>query len=100
MEGICNRERSLIPVLCPPVIKQILAAAALATLAAGASAEPASPAPIRFLLSFDDGPAPSTARVLQTLAANPVQPGIKAMFFVQTRIGDGSQLMRRTHAEG
>jgi peptidoglycan-N-acetylglucosamine deacetylase len=88
------------PLLCPPVLKQILAAAALAALAAGASADSAAPAPVRFLVSFDDGPAPSTARVLETLAANPVQPGIKAMFFVQTRVGDGSQLMRRTHAEG
>ena len=60
----------------------------------------AQSAPVRFLLTFDDGPAPSTARVLETLAANPVQPGVKAMFFVQTRIGDGAQLMRRTHAEG
>ena len=82
------------------MLKRILAAAALATLAAGAAADSPAPAPIRFLLSFDDGPAPSTARVLQTLAANPVQPGIKAIFFVQTRIGDGAQLMRRTHAEG
>jgi peptidoglycan/xylan/chitin deacetylase (PgdA/CDA1 family) len=85
------------------MLKRILAAAVLATLAAGAAADPAAPAvpaPIRFLLSFDDGPAPSTARVLQTLAANAVQAGIKAMFFVQTRIGDGAQLMRRTHAEG
>jgi peptidoglycan-N-acetylglucosamine deacetylase len=82
------------------MLKRILAAAALAMLAAGAGAEPGAPAPIRFLLSFDDGPAPSTARVLQTLAANAVQAGIKAMFFVQTRIGDGAQLMRRTHAEG
>jgi len=85
------------------MLKRILATAALATLAAGAAADsaaPAVPAPIRFLLSFDDGPAPSTARVLQTLAANAVQAGIKAMFFVQTRIGDGAQLMRRTHAEG
>ena len=85
-------------VLCPPMLGQILAAAALAALAAGAAAD--SPAPVRFLISFDDGPAPSTARVLDTLAANPVQPGIKAMFFVQTRVADGSPLMRRTHAEG
>lgn len=82
------------------MLKRILAAVVLATLAAGAAADSGGPAPIRFLLSFDDGPAPSTARVLQTLAANPVQAGIKAMFFVQTRIGDGAQLMRRTHAEG
>ena len=82
------------------MLQRILAAAALSLLAAGAAADSAAPAPIRFLLSFDDGPAPSTARVLQTLAANLVQPGIKAMFFVQTRIGDVAQLLRRTHAEG
>ena len=77
------------------MFKAILAAALLFAAEAGAQS-----APVRFLLSFDDGPAPSTARVLDTLAANPVQPGIKAMFFVQTRVGDGAQLMRRTHAEG
>jgi peptidoglycan/xylan/chitin deacetylase (PgdA/CDA1 family) len=49
------------------------------------------PAPrVRFLLTFDDGPSPeatfnSTARVLESLAHNPVQDGIKAVFFVQTR---------------
>jgi peptidoglycan/xylan/chitin deacetylase (PgdA/CDA1 family) len=70
-------------------------------------------APIRFLLTFDDGPAtwsffdkPSTVRVLETLADNPVQPGIKAIFFVQTRAwnaggsDDGRALLRREHAEG
>ncbi|HKU47661.1 MAG TPA: polysaccharide deacetylase family protein, partial [Burkholderiales bacterium] len=64
--------------------RPFLAAAALAALAACAGVE-TPPAPVRFLLTFDDGPAPSTAQVLQTLAANPVQPGIKAVFFVQTR---------------
>jgi peptidoglycan/xylan/chitin deacetylase (PgdA/CDA1 family) len=46
--------------------------------------------PIRFLITFDDGPARPrtdnpTLSILQTLAHNPVQPGIKALFFVQTR---------------
>ncbi|CAI8758739.1 polysaccharide deacetylase family protein [Pseudomonas sp. IT-P218] len=46
--------------------------------------------PIRFLLTFDDGPSASsfwnpTETVLDSLAINPVQPGIKAVFFVQTR---------------
>lgn len=50
--------------------------------------------PLRFLLTFDDGPSirsePNpTAMVLRTLASNPVQPGIKAIFFVQTRAANG-----------
>ncbi len=46
--------------------------------------------PIRFLLTFDDGPSASsfwnpTETVLDSLAINALQPGIKAVFFVQTR---------------
>ncbi|GAB6407602.1 polysaccharide deacetylase family protein [Pseudomonas sp. MHK4] len=46
--------------------------------------------PVRFLLTFDDGPSASsfwnpTETVLDSLAINPLQPGIKAVFFVQTR---------------
>ncbi|WP_432722098.1 polysaccharide deacetylase family protein [Jeongeupia wiesaeckerbachi] len=45
-------------------------------------------APVRFLLTFDDGPSlwssQPTARILAQLADNPVTPGIKAIFFVQT----------------
>ena len=86
--------------------RPFLAAAALAALAACAGVETPPPAPVRFLLTFDDGPAPSTARVLQTLAANPVQPGIKAVFFVQTQAPEaggseaGRALMSRSQAEG
>jgi peptidoglycan/xylan/chitin deacetylase (PgdA/CDA1 family) len=68
-------------------------------------------APIRFLLTFDDGPSASsfwnpTDTVLDSLAQNPVQPNIKAVFFVQTgapRAGDsdiGRRVMQREHAEG
>ncbi|HEY8877869.1 MAG TPA: polysaccharide deacetylase family protein, partial [Roseateles sp.] len=58
-----------------------------------AAANPDTP-PLRFLLTFDDGPsirsAPNpTEQVLGTLARNPVQPGIKAIFFVQTRAANG-----------
>ncbi len=91
--------------------------AALLCLAAGCSSlpEPAPPElPVRFLLTFDDGPAtwalfderPSTVRVLETLAGNPVQPGIKAVFFVQTRAWNaggseaGRALLQREHQEG
>lgn len=93
------------PVLCPPVSKPILPAAALAALTACAGVDRAA-TPIRFLLTFDDGPAASTARVLETLAANLVQPAIKCVFFVQTRAPQagggepGRALMRRSHAEG
>jgi peptidoglycan/xylan/chitin deacetylase (PgdA/CDA1 family) len=88
------------------VYRPFLAAAALAALAACAGVETPPSVPVRFLLTFDDGPAPSTAQVLRTLAANPVQPGIKAVFFVQTRAPEagggelGQTLMRRTQAEG
>lgn len=73
---------------------------------------PLAPAiPIRFLLTFDDGPsararANPTVKILDTLAKNRVQPGIKAIFFVQTRaIGAGGSVfgrtvMRRQHREG
>ena len=69
------------------------------------------PAPVRFLLTFDDGPYGQerdnpTASILDTLAANSVQAGIKAIFFVQTRSSDGGAtpigkaLMRREQSEG
>ncbi|MFJ2682578.1 polysaccharide deacetylase family protein [Pseudomonas sp. NPDC087342] len=68
-------------------------------------------APIRFLLTFDDGPSASsfwnpTDTVLDGLAQNPLQPNIKAVFFVQTgapRAGNsdiGRRVMQREHAEG
>ena len=67
--------------------------------------------PVRFLLTFDDGPYGQerdnpTERILDSLAANSIQNGIKAIFFVQTRSSDGGAtergraLMRREHAEG
>ena len=86
-----------------------------AALAACASAPPpagADPrlAPARFLLTFDDGPSAFTSynptrEVLDTLADNEIQPGIKALFFVQTRARGastptGQALLARTHAEG
>jgi peptidoglycan/xylan/chitin deacetylase (PgdA/CDA1 family) len=57
--------------------------------------------PIRFLLTFDDGPSASsfwnpTETVLDSLARNPLQPDIKAVFFVQTRAtrAGGSEIGR------
>jgi peptidoglycan/xylan/chitin deacetylase (PgdA/CDA1 family) len=67
--------------------------------------------PVRFLLTFDDGPSiwqpyNPTSAILDQLAANPVQPQIKALFFVQTRAHNaggseaGRASLRRIHAEG
>ncbi|MCQ9473463.1 polysaccharide deacetylase family protein [Pseudomonas alliivorans] len=67
--------------------------------------------PVRFLLSFDDGPSATTfynptATVLDSLADNPLEPNIKAVFFVQTgatgagNSDEGRALMRRERAEG
>jgi peptidoglycan/xylan/chitin deacetylase (PgdA/CDA1 family) len=72
---------------------------------------PPNAPPARFLLTFDDGPSTwepynPTRAILDALARNPVQPGIKAVFFVQTRdpraggSAAGRALMRREHAEG
>jgi peptidoglycan/xylan/chitin deacetylase (PgdA/CDA1 family) len=67
--------------------------------------------PVRFLLTFDDGPSAAgfanpTLQVLDSLAHNPLQAGIKAVFFVQTgaaRAGNsdrGRRIMRREQAQG
>jgi peptidoglycan/xylan/chitin deacetylase (PgdA/CDA1 family) len=72
---------------------------------------PCDPPSIRFLLTFDDGPSIKqslnpTLQILDQLATNDIQPGIKAIFFVQTghpRGGGtppGRDVMRRIHAEG
>lgn len=85
--NICQAEETAVPAIAP------------------------SPAPIRFLISFDDGPSGdhlnnSTEQVLDVLAQNGVQPGIKAIFFVQTRAAwggateIGKKLLQREQAEG
>ena len=60
-------------------------------------------APIRFLLTFDDGPSASgynnpSRSVMADLAQNPVLPGIKAVFFLQTEAArsGGSARGRKT----
>jgi len=72
---------------------------------------PVNQLPIRFLLTFDDGPVATkenspTQSILDDLANNPLQPGIKAIFFLQTRAGDaggaalGSEFMQREYSAG
>jgi len=81
------------------------------TVAPTPSAAPSHAAPIRFLLTFDDGPSGaiynnSTEQVLDVLANNAVQPGIKALFFIQTRAATGGgterghEMMLREWHEG
>ena len=89
----------------------MLAAPALADGATAARTAPIPVYPVRFVLSFDDGPDGRdednpTETILDALAENPVQRGIKGIFFVQTRSSDGGAtergraLIRREHAQG
>jgi peptidoglycan/xylan/chitin deacetylase (PgdA/CDA1 family) len=70
-----------------------------------------SPAPIRFLITFDDGPSGAkrnnpTEKVLGVLARNSIQSDIKAIFFIQTRAARGGgtnvgrTLLKREYLEG
>jgi peptidoglycan/xylan/chitin deacetylase (PgdA/CDA1 family) len=90
---------------------RLLATILLAALSILPGAAWGQAAPIRFLLTFDDGPSAavtdnSTAQILDTLHDNPLQPGIKAIFFVQTRARNGGatpvgrQLLRREYDSG
>ncbi|HSC69054.1 MAG TPA: polysaccharide deacetylase family protein [Cellvibrio sp.] len=67
--------------------------------------------PIRFLLTFDDGPSAATHKnptqqIMDVLAHNQIQPGVKAIFFVQTRAlrGGGTEagqkLLRVINSDG
>ena len=80
-------------------------------LAAAVHADNNAGAPIRFVLTFDDGPSAAhynnaTEQVLDVLADNAVQPGIRAIFFTQTRAVNGGgtprgrELMQREWLEG
>ena len=91
-------------------MRKIFPLLAILLLVAG-HALAAPPAPIRFLLTFDDGPsarssANPTVNILDALDDNPVQPGIKALFFVQTRAVNGGAtevgqaLLRREYQAG
>lgn len=88
-----------------PALRSHLFVAALSLLFNTATADvtkpAAEPAPVRFLLTFDDGPAAAssdnpTVHILETLAHNPLQDNVKAVFFVQTRAwhGGGTEIGR------
>jgi peptidoglycan/xylan/chitin deacetylase (PgdA/CDA1 family) len=92
-----------------PALRSHLFLAVLSLLLNVAAA--AEPAPVRFLLTFDDGPAAAasdnpTVHILETLAHNPLQDNVKAVFFVQTRAwhGGGTEvgrsLIKREHDAG
>ena len=98
---------------CAAVITLVLAGCIAAPIELTAQTESRlkAQAPVRFLLTFDDGPSASSfwnpsAKVLDSLKDNPVQAGIKAVFFVQTRApraGNseiGRDIMRREFEEG
>lgn len=84
----------------------------LASAGSGAEEAVAPPLPpVRFVLSFDDGPSGEpddnpTETILDALADNPTQQNIKAIFFVQTRIEGGGAsdkgraLLAREQREG
>ena len=91
-------------------LRLLLAALTILLLPPGAAAQ-ADQAPVRFLLTFDDGPAWApyfnpTVRILETLEKNAYQDNLKAVFFTQTRAWSGGgtdrgrALIRREHAEG
>lgn len=71
----------------------------------------ASPTPIRFLLTFDDGPSASeydnpSEKILNVLKTNPFQNDIKAIFFTQTQAKGaggsehGRKLLKRMYDTG
>ena len=102
--------RSFLVPLRLPLFPALLSAVLLSSSFASAHAATA-PAPIRFVLSFDDGPSGAsgdnpTVRVLDTLARNAVQDDIKAIFFTQTRHWHGGStavgraLIRREYDAG
>ena len=100
----------------PPTIASLIALGCAFTLTACqlvrvADVRPATQLPVRFLITFDDGPSGalqnnSTGLILDTLARNRWQNGIKAIFFVQTRhrkgggTAHGGQLLQRMLGDG
>ncbi|KAI3591464.1 Polysaccharide deacetylase family protein [Cupriavidus sp. U2] len=102
------------------MFRPLAAAAIAATLAlSGCAVGPTTPlppdtaarlAPVRFLLTLDDGPDTGpfggTPLILRQFADNPITPGVKGIFFVQTenpRRGGGPEgraQMHETCAQG
>jgi peptidoglycan/xylan/chitin deacetylase (PgdA/CDA1 family) len=83
-------------ITCLLTLLALLVPAATPAFSAEESVSPSlhAPAPIRFLLTFDDGPSAKetgnpTVRILDALEHNSVQTGIKAIFFTQTRAVNG-----------
>jgi len=81
------------------------------SVAAQAPVSELAPAPLRFLLTFDDGPSASerdnpTEKILGVLQKNRFQNDIKAIFFTQTQAKGaggsehGRALLQRMHALG
>ncbi len=97
-----------------PFLKHLQRNLLLALMLIGYSAHlyaDTAPLPIRFLITFDDGPSGSrftnpTKQILDVLEQNTIQPGIKAIFFLETRSTSrggtdaGRLLMYREHADG
>ena len=96
----------------PVVLLAFLVSCRSVPPAAPVTANPATDAPaVRFLLTFDDGPSirqpvNPTLSIVDQLATNSLQPGIKAIFFVQTRhprgggTPQGREVMRRVAEAG
>lgn len=81
-------------------MRQRLVAVCAALLMLGWFPVAEAAAPVRFILSFDDGPDGReqdnpTADILDALLDNPTQGGIKAIFFVQTRSPGGASARGR-----
>lgn len=111
------RSPSFLQTFCLPSVTRLvgrLCVVLVVWMQGSAIAEPASPIlppPIRFVLTFDDGPSGAvdnnpTAQILDVLAMNAVQPDIKAVFFLQTRAARaggsdiGKQLAQREYRDG
>ncbi|HAT33110.1 MAG TPA: polysaccharide deacetylase [Janthinobacterium sp.] len=107
-----SRPRRFLFILRAIALTVLCAAPSFGRADAPAPGPAAAPAiPIRFLITFDDGPSAAeddnpTVRILEALAHNAAQPGIKAIFFTQTRAANGGgsitgrKLLRREQDEG
>src|SRR5262249_22519748 len=102
-----------------PLLMRWLASVAVAALCAACADPPPKPAelgppvatPVRFLLTFDDGPSTwepynPTRAILEQLERNPAQPDIRVTFLGHTRAPRagggpaGRALLQRFHADG